>query len=258
TRSNQLDPAENQQDDNDAKDQSQSSGRRITPVSTMRPAGQCPKKSQNQDHNQYRAQHVCSLLTDSEILVTCVNLVLYREAASQLQGEAQSEVHARIHRVAQVIHAVDLDDVNVLGVKPVAGPRLTESEPISPVLKAVIAVLGLADAKRVLASETGLVSVCRNPLVADLLRLRLRFSLLRFMFLRRFLLLRCFVFRLGALLRRPLLFLFTRLFGLHLLLILLGRFRFLLLLLVVLLLLRVGESRKSEGERESCCANHCK
>src|SRR5271155_2238866 len=82
-------------------------------------------------------------------------LVLYRDT--------DYKVHARIHRVAQVIHTVDLDHINVLRVKPVAGPRATESKPIAAVLEAATAVLALTDAKRVFASEVSLVTVGGNP-----------------------------------------------------------------------------------------------
>ena len=35
-----------------------------------------------------------------------------------------ADIHARIHRVAQVVHAVNLDDIDVLRVEPVAWPRV--------------------------------------------------------------------------------------------------------------------------------------
>ena len=40
-----LDPADDQEDDDDHEDQPQSSGRSITPVSTMRPSWQRAKQS---------------------------------------------------------------------------------------------------------------------------------------------------------------------------------------------------------------------
>ncbi len=60
-----------------------------------------------------------------------------------LQGEAEREINARERCVVQVIHAVYLDNINVLRVEPVAGPRVNESERIATVLETVIAVVGL-------------------------------------------------------------------------------------------------------------------
>ena len=56
-----------------------------------------------------------------------------------LQGETQFNINAGIRRVAQVIHAVDFNDIYILRVQPVAGPCAGESEPISAVLEAVVA-----------------------------------------------------------------------------------------------------------------------
>ena len=77
-------------------------------------------------------------------------------------GEAQHQVNARKRCVAQVIHAVNLDHINVLRVEPVAGPRVNESERIATVLEAVIAVVAFADTKRVLLSKIGLETVGPN------------------------------------------------------------------------------------------------
>ncbi len=79
-----------------------------------------------------------------------------------LQREAERKVHARIARIAQVIDAVDLDHINILRVEPVAGPRVNESEVVAAVLEAVISVVSLADAERVLLSKAGLVAVGGN------------------------------------------------------------------------------------------------
>ncbi len=79
-----------------------------------------------------------------------------------LECEAERKVHARERCVAQVIHPVYLNHINVLRVEPVAGPRVNESERIATVLEAVIAVVGLGDTERVLLSKIGLEFVCRN------------------------------------------------------------------------------------------------
>src|SRR5271169_1684048 len=93
-----------------------------------------------------------------------------------LQVEAEHQVNARKRCVAQVIHTVNLDNINVLRVEPVAGPRVNESERIAAVLEAVIAVVGPADAKRVLLPKIGLKFVCWNAaatgITGVLLRLR--------------------------------------------------------------------------------------
>src|SRR5271165_3724445 len=70
-----------------------------------------------------------------------------RSRTNWLQCETEYKVDAREHRIAQVIHAVYLDHINVLRIKPVAGPRVNESERIAPVLEAAIAVVRLADTK---------------------------------------------------------------------------------------------------------------
>lgn len=54
-------PAENQQNDNHQKDESDSASWVIAPASTVGPARQCSQKRQNQDHDQYSSEHVCSL-----------------------------------------------------------------------------------------------------------------------------------------------------------------------------------------------------
>ena len=103
-----------------------------------------------------------------------------------LKREAECNIHARIHRVAQVIHAVNVDHINVLRVEPVAGPRPDESERIAAVLEAVIPVVALADTKRVCLSKVGLITVVRNAVATGMLRLCSRLGLgpgFRFSFL---------------------------------------------------------------------------
>ena len=79
--------------------------------------------------------------------------------------------------VAQVIHAIDLDHINILRIEPVARPRIHESERIAAVLEAVIPVVALADTKRVLLSKIGLESVVGNAATAGMLRLLFRLGL---------------------------------------------------------------------------------
>ncbi len=47
---------------------------------------------------------------------------------SMLFRDAESDVDARIHRVAEVIHAVDFDNKDILRVKPVGRPSVNEFE----------------------------------------------------------------------------------------------------------------------------------
>src|SRR5580658_7096006 len=142
------------------------------------------------------------------------------------------KVHARIHRVAQVIHPVDLDHIYILRVEPVAGPRAAECKPITAVLEAATSEIVLADAKRVLASEVGLVTVGGNAASARVLG---RFSLWCA-------LLRAFLLRLGVLFFLSGFRLWLR--GFLRLRLLLSRFVFLFLLLFVRVL-RVCQTRRA-------------
>jgi hypothetical protein len=47
-----LNPAQQQQNDQNNKDQAQPATRVVTPLPAMRPRGQCTQKQQNQDDNQ--------------------------------------------------------------------------------------------------------------------------------------------------------------------------------------------------------------
>jgi len=111
-------------------------------------------------------------------------------------------------------------------------------------LEAAIAVIGLADTKRVLLPKIGLEFVCGNS--ATTVTGGVLF------------LLRVLLVRLGVLLllRRGLFPLLRRLLWLSFLLFWLGRLSFLFLLLVVLLLLRVCRSSDSKGHGQNCCADH--
>ncbi len=104
-----------------------------------------------------------------------------------LQRDAEHQVHARIARVAQVVHAVYFDNINVLRVEPVARPRRLEPEPIAAVLEAVIAVIGFANAKAMFTSEVGLVTVRGNAAAACAFFLLFGLGLLGMLFLRIFL-----------------------------------------------------------------------
>ncbi len=61
-----LNAAEYEKNDDDAKDKTQSPGRSIAPISTMRPTGQGSEQRQNQNHDQYGSKHVW--LLDDEIV----------------------------------------------------------------------------------------------------------------------------------------------------------------------------------------------
>jgi hypothetical protein len=76
--------------------------------------------------------------------------------------DAEGNVNAWVHRVAQVIHAVNIDDINVLRVEPVGGPRANKSERTAAALEAAITVVALADMERVFASKIGLATVVGN------------------------------------------------------------------------------------------------
>src|SRR5271165_667908 len=172
---------------------------------------------------------------------------------AKLQRDAEHDVHARVVRVAQVVHAVNLDDKNVLRVQPVAWPHALKSEPVATILEAAIAVVGLADAEPVLLSEIGLVTVGGNAattIFVGVLRLLFGLSLLVV------LLLRILLFRLGVLHFLPsVLFLGLRLLRLRLFLLLLGRPVLVFYLLVVLFLLRVCGDTDPESQRENDCAD---
>src|SRR5579862_2348082 len=159
-----------------------------------------------------------------------------------LHRDIEYQVHSWIARIAQVVHAVDFDNVNVLCVEPVARPGRLEPEPIAAVLEAVIAVVAFADAKAVFASEISLVSVGGNAAAASVCFPLLGLGLLGVLFL-------CSpFFRLGALFFLSRVFLF-RLHGflrLCLLLFFLRRLVFVFFLLLVLLLLCVCRNTDSE------------
>jgi hypothetical protein len=183
-----------------------------------------------------------------------------------LQCDAECKVRARVHRVAKVVHAVNLNHKNVLRVEPVAGPRVDESERITSVLKAAIGVVALADAKRVFPSKIGLETVCGNtaPTVTTSVLHRLSLPLLCVLLF----LLAVLVFLLPILLCRlvVLVLLLCVLLFLPGVLVLLLRVLLLLLccwlcflfglgflfFLLIARLLSVDRSRGYEGQRQNC------
>src|SRR5579864_7688380 len=197
----------------------------------------------------------------------------HRHARQKLFCDVKCDVDARIHRVAQVIHAVDFDNKNVLRVKPVAWPLVDKYKRIAAVLEATIpAVVGLVHAKRVLPSKIGPETVLGNAAAAiapGALRL-LCISLVLFVvpvLLRIILflpvvliLLRVLFFLLAVVVLLPRAFLSLRCVVLILLLrvfvFLLCGFIFLGLLVLwsrfVLVLLCIGKSSGPENQRQGC------
>src|SRR5580693_1920628 len=94
-----------------------------------------------------------------------------------LERDAEFDINARVHWIAQVINAVNVDDVNVLRVEPVAWPRANKSERIATVFEAVITVIPLVHTKRVSLPKVGLVTVVGNAVATGALRLLFRLSL---------------------------------------------------------------------------------
>src|SRR5579863_97027 len=86
-----------------------------------------------------------------------------------LECDVDSNVNAGIHRVAKVIHAVDVDNIKVLRVEPVTWPRVNECERISAVFEAVIAVIALANSKCVFPSKIGPITVVGNAVTVTTL-----------------------------------------------------------------------------------------
>src|ERR1700722_10977260 len=185
----------------------------------------------------------------------------------------QLDVDAGIHRVAQVIRAVDFNYINVFGIKPVARPSAHESERIATIFKAMAPVIILAHSKPVFLSKIGSETLIRNaPASVSTPTLRMLFLLLGSDLLRT-LLLRAvlFRFRVGLRLCFPLRrfgvgFLRTRAFFLWLysslrlcfLFFVLDRLVSLFFLLVVLLLLCQCWSSNSERQRQNCCTHNSK
>ena len=175
---------------------------------------------------------------------------LHPPTHDSLQRYAELDVDAGICGVAQVIHAVNIDDIHILRVEPIAWPAADESERVSAVLEAVIAVIGLGHAKPVVGSKVGLVTVIGNAATTVLRWLRvllLRISVLllrrlRVLFLCAFFIL-LFGLRLRGLLLRTFLILLCRLSGLLFFLALLSRLVFLFFFLVVLFLLGIGRTQ---------------
>ena len=186
---------------------------------------------------------------------------------TELHRYAECNVHSGIVRVAQVIHAINFDNKNLLRVLPIAWPRALKSEPVATVLEPAIVVIGLIDTEPVFMPEIGSETVVGDAAATAVtsgvfvLPSSLGFPwvllLSAFLFLVVILLLlRISFFRPGVLvfLPRVLVFLLRRFFWSRLLLSFLGGLLFLSLLLV-LLLLCARRNARSEGQREYCCAD---
>ena len=112
----------------------------------------------------------------------------------QLEYDADCNANTGMHRVVQVIAAINVVNVNFIGVVPVCWPRVNESEPIAAVLEARIPGDNprTVDAEPVVTTKMGTETVVRNATTAvasDALCLLCvflplcRFGLLRFLLL---------------------------------------------------------------------------
>src|ERR1700728_3581408 len=114
-----------------------------------------------------------------------------------LQRDTEHEVHTRIARIAEIVHAAYFDHINLLRVQPVARPDRGESEPVAAVLEAVITIIAFADPKAMFAPEIGLEAVGGNAASTGVFLLLFGLGLLGMLFL-------CILlFRLGTLLFLP-------------------------------------------------------
>src|SRR5450759_2936655 len=92
-------------------------------------------------------------------------VALHRRAQGTLWCDAECNVDAGIRRVAQVIHAVNVDYINILRVEPVAWPCAHEAERIAAIFETAITVIALGDAKPVFLSKIRLETVIGNAAV---------------------------------------------------------------------------------------------
>jgi hypothetical protein len=85
-----------------------------------------------------------------------------------LYDDADCNANAGTRRVVQVIAAIDVVNVNVVGVVPVCWPRVNESEPIAAVLEARIPGDNrrTVDAEPVVTTKLGTETVIRNATTA--------------------------------------------------------------------------------------------
>jgi len=97
-----------------------------------------------------------------------------------LHHDANRDANAGIIGIAEVILAVDVIDVNIVGVIPVDWPRLDESEPISAVLEAGITVNHprTPDTKFVRSAKIGLETLLGNSAAARRAQTERRLSVL--------------------------------------------------------------------------------
>jgi len=98
-----------------------------------------------------------------------------------LDHDADSEARAGIVRVVHVISAVDVIDVDVIGVIPARRPGLNESKPKTAILKARIPADQdrVAHAEVVPAAKIGAEPVVRNPAAASGAQAKSRLRALR-------------------------------------------------------------------------------
>jgi hypothetical protein len=82
--------------------------------------------------------------------------------------DADCNAKAGMHRVVQVIAAINVVNVNFVGVVPVCWPRVNESEPIAAVLEARIPGDNrrTVDAEPVFTTKMGTETVVRNATTA--------------------------------------------------------------------------------------------
>src|SRR5579863_10469490 len=84
-----------------------------------------------------------------------------------LEHDADRETRAGIVRVIHVVAAVDVINVDVVGVVPADRPRFHESKPIAAILEARISAdqNRVADAELVLTSKVGMETLVWNSAV---------------------------------------------------------------------------------------------
>src|SRR5271165_899888 len=143
-----------------------------------------------------------------------------------LQVHAEGEVSPRIRGIAQVVHAVDFDHIDVFCVEPVARPCVNKSERVAAVLEAAVtAVIVPVDVKRMFPAKTGPETVIGNAAAVIARRALRLLRILLFLLIVLVLLLRAFLFLPGVLvllLRVFLLLLLVSVFLLSVFLFLLG------------------------------------
>src|ERR1019366_1085151 len=134
-------PAEKQEDHYDYENQSNSSGRIVAPIPAVRPTRQRAKKRQNQNYYQNCSKH-SSLLNyfqaKDRLIMSAVPFETAPVAALHRHANCYSD--AGMHAVEQVVSAVHVIHIDIIGVIPVvrpfAWPWIYHAEPIASVLEA--------------------------------------------------------------------------------------------------------------------------